>query len=376
MKKRILMVVCVIAVIVMAGTVLINGIRNKSTDQPEINNVFDEMVEKGYDVVERAEHVMAGGYDAIKLTYSISEEPYIYIGLIYSREYRKLYIYGDTDISEDADSGTYQEIFEECLRAEGISWGEVEDCKEDFICRDILGTWFDSHNSSFSRDSLGDLEVIDYLMPYEYCGVDNEDQILKTEIFEEGYQELFEGKVEYTIWNAPFEIQCIQQSRDYGYRNIMDRINADINGFDTTAEKFSVKWRSTSLPNSPLTGFIDESYHRDEFAHWLKYSGKIRGNLTKLAYSREEGEDQTIKMLRRCSERTLWRIIEECEFYMDEENLYLHFPYYDYKAENPGWLENGQGQVWMGWLVIRLEDIQDFLQSEWKEKRILKTANR
>lgn len=367
MKKKILIVVCVIAVIVMAGAVLIKGMKNKSTDQAEINNVFDEMMEKGYKVMEEAEHVMAGGYDALQLTYSISEEPHIYIGLIYSREYRKLYIYGDTDISEDADSGTYQEIFEECVKEEGISWGEVEDYKEDFICRDILDAWFDRHNSRFSRDSLGDLEVVDYLMPYEYCGGDNEDQILKTEIFEEGYQELFEGKVEYTIWNAPFEIQCIQQSRDYGYRNIMDRINADINGFDITAEKFSVKWEHDSTFNNSLKGFIDRYYRWDAFVRWLKYSGKVRGNLTKLAYSREEGEAQTIKMLRRCSGRMLSRIISECEFYLDEENLYLHFPYYDYKAENPGWLENGQGQVWMGWLVIRLEDIQDFLRSEWRE---------
>lgn len=366
MKKRILMVMCVIAVIVMAGTVLINGIRNKSTDQTEINNVFDEMVEKGYDVMDRAEHVMAGGYDAIKLTYSISEEPYIYIGLIYSREYRKLYIYGDTDIAEDAGSGTYQEIFEECLKAESISWEDVEDCKEDFICRDILGTWFDRHNSHFSRDSLGDLEVIDYLMPYEYCGVDNEDQILRREIFEEGYQELFEGKVEYTIWNAPFEIQCIQQSRDYGYRSIIDRINADIGGVNTVAERFSVNWQPASSLNDSLRGFVD--YYGDDFAYWLKYSGRVSGNLTKLAYSREEGEEKTREMLRKCPDKRLLSLMfNECEFYLDEENLYIYFPYYDYKAENPGWLENGQGQVWMGWLVIRLEDIQDFLRSEWKE---------
>lgn len=360
MKKRILTVACFSAVAVAAGAVLIMGTRNKSTDREEVHNVFDEMLEEDYAVMAGAEHIMAGGHEAVRLTRPLSEE--LYIGLIYSREYKKLYIYGDADMPEGIEDKSYQEYFEERLKEEGISWGEVEDAREDFICGEILDPWFGRHNSSYSRDRLGDLEVIDYLMPYEYCGMENEDRILKTEVFEEGYQGLFEGRVKYSIWDAPGEIQCILQSRDYGYKDVIDRVNADINGFDTTGGKFSLKWNSDHLEEaSMMWEYIDALDHGFDFTHWLKYSGKVRGNLTKLAYTREEGEEQTLKMLKRCPERVLFRMVEECEFYMDEENLYMHFPYYDYGAENPGWLENGKGQVWMGWLIVRQEDIQDFL---------------
>lgn len=357
MKKGAAMATGILAVIMAAGMLLI---KNRSTDQEEVYNVFDEMLEKDYAVMAGAEHIMAGAHDAVRLTQPISEE--LYIGLIYSREYKKLYIYGDANMPEGIDDKSYQEYFEERLEEEGISWGEVEDAREDLICREILDPWFDRFNSSFSRDRLGDLEIIDYLMPYEYCGMENEGQILKTETFEEGYRELFEGKVEYTIWDAPGEIQCILQSRDYGYMDIIDRVNADINGFDTTGGKFSLKRNFDHLEEaSMMWDYIDALDHGSDFTHWLRYSGKVRGNLTKLAYTREEGEEQTLKMLKRCPERVLFRMVEECEFYMDEENLYMHFPYYDYKAENPGWLKNGEGQVWMGWLIVRQEDIQDFL---------------
>ncbi len=35
-----------------------------------------------------------------------------------------------------------------------ITWDDVEDYKEEFICRNILGTWFEEHESEFSKNLL------------------------------------------------------------------------------------------------------------------------------------------------------------------------------------------------------------------------------
>ena len=124
-KKRFWIAVCSIAVL---SIVLIVGIFvSKGRSDPNVRNVFDEMIEKNYVVMEEAEHITAGGYDAVRLLWPVKEGTPLRIGLIYSRE--------------------------------------------AFICKNILEKWFTEHKSSFTKDRLGDLEVLDFLMPYEYCGI-------------------------------------------------------------------------------------------------------------------------------------------------------------------------------------------------------------
>lgn len=361
MNKRIITAVGVLLTVTLTVIILLVKTGEKNADRSTAENVFDEMMEKEYDLLQDAEHITVGGDEAIQLTFPIETEPEIKIGLIYSSKYKKLYIYGHVSMPEDTKAVSSQEYFRECMEENGITWDDMEDYKEEFICRNILGTWFEEHESKFSKNRLGRLEVIDYLMPYEYCVMDNEDQKRNTVIYDEGYRGLFEGRVEYTTWKAPLGMLCLQESRDFGYRDIIERIDADINGFDTVSEKFMVIWEPSKEPagsNDYLTMYI---YEREEFVAWLKSSGKVKGNLTKLSYGREEGEAKTKEMLENCPAYMLHRIIKTCDFYFDSEHLYIRIPYYDYEAENPGWLENGENKVWQGWLMIERDDIQDYL---------------
>ncbi len=104
----------------------------------------------------------------------------------------------------------------------------------------------------------------------------------------------------------------------------------------------------------------------DEFIQWLKESEKAEGNLAKAVYSQEEGRVMTLRMLKNCPKEKLKEALEECEFYLEPERLYIKLPYWNNKLLNKGWICNGEGKTWNNWLVIRLEDIEDFLRSEWK----------
>ena len=327
-----------------------------------VENVFDEMIEKNYEAMEGAEQVWAGGYGFIRLTCPVAEEPDVEIGFLYSREYKKLYLYGEAKQTEGEEK-PYQEYFWECLEKMGISAGELEDYKEQFICRDLLGNWFGKYDSHFSKDNLGNLEVIDYLMPYEYTGIDNGDRKVNVTVETEGYEGLFEGKVTYTEWKAPEGFRCIQQSRRYGYTDVLSHIADDMNGKTSNGESFFITWNGELCKYHAGT-FIDQN----KMAEWIQQNpDKVYGNLSGLAYSREEGEGRTRILLRNTAKTRIHKTIGECEFYMDDMYLYLRFPYYingDREYITVGEKEkvkNGEGHFRTEWIAVKWDDIQEFI---------------
>lgn len=367
-KKKILITLCITAVILAVMAVTTGIFIYKGRSNPDIINVFDEMLERKYEVLKDAEHIMAGGYDAIRMLWTVKEGTPLSIGIIYSIEYKKLYIYGDACMPEDIRDMSYQEYFEKCLKEYGITWEEVEDSKEDFICKTILGKWFTEHKSSYTKDRLGKLEVLDFLMPYEYCGKDNSMWKTVTNTVKEGYSGAFQGKVRYTVWDAG-NIRCrqIQRSRDYGYHDIMERIEADMNGFNTVSEEMEVKWdwnkKDSDEDKQEYYSLADicglDCY---KFVEWLHDGGRIEGNLTKLAYTREEGEEKTREMIKQCSKSDLHRLLEVADYYMTGDELNIRLVYYDYEAKNSDWMENGKGELWQGWITVKIDDVREFLR--------------
>lgn len=302
-KKSLCISAYIIAMLLIALTVGAGIFIYKSKSNEDIRNVFDEMIENGHTAMEDAEHVTAGGFDALRMLWTVKEGTPFRIGIIYSMEYKKLYIYGDACMPEEIQDMSYQEYFEECLNEYGITWEEVEDSKEDFICKNILETWFAEHESSYTKDRLGELEVLDFLMPYEYCGKDNSKWMTVTETVDEEYRGIFNGKMQYTIWDAgDFLCRQTQKSRDYGYHDIMERIEADMNGFNTVSEEIIVEWYCKwDRKNEDEKEYISLGdiffLNRGKLADWIRTGGKVEGNLTKLSYTREEGEAKTREMI-------------------------------------------------------------------------------
>lgn len=337
-------------------------------------NVFDQMIENGYPIMTDAEHITIGGYGAVRLFYPVSEEHGMGIGLIYSAQYHKLYIYGTAEMTGAVEGQTYQEWFESCMEEQDISWADMEDHKEDFICGEILEPWFGEGHDYFSKDRLGELEVVDFLMPYEYSGTDME--VPKEEVV---HEDEYEGWVIcklkeriYTTWSLPLVVHCKQSSREYYYTDITDRIEDDIRGVNTVSERFvmsKLEYDQSFYEILRKKGeyVILENhlrfYVRDwsGLIKWIQESGKVEGNLTKLAYRREEGEAKTLEMLRYYDWQMIKEILSSGEMYFDRDYLYVRFPYYDYINKETIWIENGTGEAWQGWLAMKWDDISEFL---------------
>ena len=368
-KKYIRMSVRIIVILSIVLAVGAGIFAYKSKRNPDVANVFDEMIVKKYIVMEEAEHITAGGYDAVSLYWQVKEGAPLRIGIVYSMEYKKLYIYGDACMPEEIQDMSYQEYFEKSLEDYGITWEEVEDRKEDFICKNILEQWFTGHRSQFSKDRLGELEVLDFLMPYEYCGKDNSEWKTVTETVEEGYEGVFQGKMQYTEWDAGnFLCKQTQKSRDYGYHDIMERIEADMNGFNTVSEEIIVEWYSKWKEEDereyiPL-GDLFSGRSGNEFANWMTTSGKVEGNLTKLSYTREEGEAKTREIIEKYAGGEFFVFFETADYYIAGDELNIRTAYYDYEADNPGWMENGKGEIWQGWITVKIDDIREFLNGD------------
>ena len=368
-KKSFSISVCIIAALLIVLTVGIGIFVYKGRSNTDIRNVFDEMIAKRYIVMEEAEHVTAGGYDAFSLLWQVKEGTPLRIGIIYIMEYKKLYIYGDARMPEEIEDMSYQEYFERTLKEYGITWEEVEDGKEDFICKNIMGTWFAEHKSSFTKDRLGELEVIDFLMPYEYCGKDNSEWMTVTETVEEGYGGVFNGKLQYTEWDAGYA-QCrqTQKSRDYGYHDVMERIEADMKGFNTVSEEMEVRWdiEMEKLFWREEDGYasVNDILESSNFVDWLMNSGKVEGNLTKLSYTREEGEAKTREMLEHYQRAALFNFLSVADYYIAGDELNIRLAYYDYEAGNPDWMENGKGELWQGWITVKIDDVREFMRRD------------
>ena len=37
------------------------------------------------------------------------------------------------------------------------------------------------------------------------------------------------------------------------------------------------------------------------------------------------------------------------------DELNIRLVYYDYESENLGWLENGKGELWQGWITAKID---------------------
>ena len=340
-------------------------------------NVFDQMIENGYPIMADAEHITVGGYDAVRLFHPVAEEHGMGIGLIYSAQYHKLYIYGAAEMTGAAEEQTYQEWFESCMEEQGISWADMEDHKEEFICGEILELWFGEEHDYFSRDRLGELEVVDFLMPYEYSGTDVEVPEKETihEVEYEGWEICRLKERVYTTWSLPLIVYCKQESKEYNYTDITDRIEDDIKGVNTVSERFVMSRMEFDYSfhemlrkkgedvdylvlNNQLRFYVNDW---NGLIEWIQESGKVEGNLTKLAYRREEGEAKTLEMLRYYDRRMIKKILSSGEIYFDGDYLYVRFPYCDNTGKEPLWVGNGASEVWQGWLAMKWDDISEFL---------------
>lgn len=338
---------------------------------PYDRNVFDEMISNGAEAMGRAQHLMVGGHEALKLTCEVREGAPLAIGVIYSAEHKKLYIYGDACMPEGMQGMGYQERFEESMGAYGVTWEEIEERKDAFLCKEILGEWLSGGGSAYTKDSLGELEVVDYLMPYGYCGTDGSEWRRETEAIDEGHKGALGSRIKTTVWENGQGLfyRQTQRSRDYGYQDIVERIEADMGGFNTVSERITVEWkedkgneedRDWEYYNSydNLWGLFGEEKYLYDLAEWMKTSGKVSGNLTKLSYTREEGEVKTQEILEQYPLWTLRYILADTDFYIEGDELHIRLPYYDSEAEEPGWVENGKGKIWQGWVTVKISDIE------------------
>ena len=72
-KKSFWISVCIISLLLIVMVVGMCIFVYKRGSNADIKNVFDEMISKRYIVMEEAEHVTAGGYDAVRLLWQVKE---------------------------------------------------------------------------------------------------------------------------------------------------------------------------------------------------------------------------------------------------------------------------------------------------------------
>lgn len=268
------------------------------------------------------------------------------ISFAYYKSANKLYIY-NIDIYNRYTVGTIAPL----------PLGELEAYKDYLLYDVIIGSYLDNGKSRFSMDNLGEFEVIDYLMPYEYCGMPDR-EVKRTEIDAHG--------VSYTIWLETDSISCIQQTIQHDdrivrgtglalYHPIM--LTDEIFGRDTGASRFAVQIDGKDCELSDLIE-ID-----DGFIEWIKSSGQAEGNLQRISPDRETGCRKTQQMLQYFPEEQMQTVLENCEFYIEPGYLHVRFPYWDYERKEPGFVMNGN-DLWRGWLTMKTDDIERFLKVE------------
>ena len=243
---------------------------------------------------------------------------------------------------------------------ETLSLEELEAYKDYLLYDVIIGSYLDNGMSWFSMDNLGEFEVIDYRMPCEYCGMPDR---------EAEWTEADEQGVSYTTWLETDRMLCIQQmiQQEVQYdderlihmvlRKIPFMLTDDVFGRYTGASRFVVQIDGKDCELSDLIE-ID-----DDFIEWMKYSGQVDGNLLKISPDRETGCRKTKKMLEHFPEEEMKTVLENCEFYIEPGYLHIRFPYWDYKAEEPAFVKNGN-DLWRGWLTVKTDDIERFLKVE------------
>lgn len=236
-----------------------------------------------------------------------------------------------------------------------MSWEEVEGYRDYLLHDIILGSYLELGKSRFSMGGLGEFELIDYLMPYEYCGMPEKE-------LERVYDE--EQGVAYTTWLDIGGMLCVQQDilrENIGLHgsvtmnDIPSMVTDEVFGRDTGCSRFAVQQDGKECELSDLVR-ID-----DAFIGWMKSSGQAEGDLQRISPDRESGSRKTQQMLRECPPDKAKEALEGCEFYIEPGYLHIRFPYWDYEAGEPGFMRNGDS-LWKGWLTMRTDDMERFLK--------------
>lgn len=286
---------------------------------------------------------------ALYISFDILDEEKDYKGNIffaYNEYLKKLYIYGNGN---------------------SIPLTELEEYRNYLLHDVIIGSWIKNGDSHYTIDDPGEFEIVDYLLPYEYCGEIKSEAEQTVLGYTKGYQGNFKGTESYTIWLENEELLCVQQKIEYEnkswhgtiYPNIPEKLWIDVFGLDVGSSRFAVQRRT----NGGICNLTDLVRMDDGFITWIKDSGQALGNLQKISANREEGYKNTQLMLQNCPEESVKAALEQCEFYIEPGYLHVRFPYWDYKSENPGWVKNGN-ELWKGWLTMETGDIEEFLKVE------------
>ena len=352
--------------------------------QDSIQNVFDEMAVNDCLVLKESENITRFGEETdriqgyIGMQYNETAHDSVYgqtAGNIHSHLrkdtgeptgigrnaplYITFYIYDENDsqhIRGEIEFIYYEKLDKLYIWGEKgeMSWEEVEGYRDYLLHDIILGSYLELGKSRFSMGGLGEFELIDYLMPYEYCGMPEKE-------LERVYDE--EQGVAYTTWLDIGGMLCVQQDISYDnvfvegfdFGRIPSMVTDEVFGRDTGCSRFAVQQDGKECELSDLVR-ID-----DAFIGWMKSSGQAEGDLQRISPDRESGSRKTQQMLRECPPDKAKEALEGCEFYIEPGYLHIRFPYWDYEAGEPGFIRNGDS-LWKGWLTMRTDDMERFLK--------------
>lgn len=257
------------------------------------------------------------------------------INFIYYERINKLYVLGDKG---------------------ELSWADVEKYRNYLLYDIVLESYLNARDSKFTMEDLGEFEMIDYLMPYEYCGMpEREADRIQTD----------EKAVSYIVWLDNGSMLCVQQEiqrdnidmKGLVFTRLPSMVSDEVLGRETGSTRFLVQINGKDCMLSDLveieSGFIE----------WMKYSGLAEGNLQRISLDRESGCRKTQQMLQNFPGDKMQMMLEYCEFYIEPGYLHIRFPYWDYEEEEADFLKNGN-DLWRGWLTMRTDDIEEFLKVE------------
>lgn len=370
-KWRDIIIFCILILFI-----LFVRVTNQNKTMETIQNIFDEMIVNYCKALKNSKctEILSDSYYRISMKYKYLGEnidsvleliPYMHSG---PTKDSPLYIY--FTISDDAGNEAkvnfvyYQEVNKLYIWGEcgSLSWAELE-AYRDYLLNDvIIGSYLKNSKSAFSSKNLGEFELIDYLMPYEYCGMPEYygktgNHAVKTQRNEQG--------ITYTTWLDEDGLLCMQQEIAREERTTSGHILGEIpimlieeiysKNIDGT--RFVVKRNEEPCRLSDLIE-IDS-----DFIEWMKNSGRANGNLQRISPDRTTGCLDTQKMLKKCPAKEIEAALEQCEFYIEPGYLHIRFPYWDYTARKPAFIKNGN-DLWRGWLTIRTDDIEGFLKVE------------
>lgn len=363
--------------------------QKKIETERSIQNVFDEMVVNDCEGLRNAEYINVLEYstryeivsmefasiaenissfmtkrlwdyeglgtgDSLFISFYFSDPAKDYEGTIvfaYNHQMHKLYIY-----QQDGE----------------IPLEDLERYRDYLLGEVLLGSWLDNGESRFSWDDLGKLEIVDYLLPYEYCGTGGNNADEEKAIYQKEYTNRFRAEESYITWLESDELLCLQQKIEYDDRGDRDawgriwfapdmykKMLEESYGQNLGSSRFIVQEKESGK----ICSLSDIVNINDEFITWMKESGKAEGNLPKASKSREDGMKATQQMLADCPAERMEEELMKCEFYIEPGYLHIRFPYWSQSGESPGWQTNGNS-LWKNWLTIKTEDIEAFLKVE------------